>query len=110
MGGPFCTDLSPTATNVVRGLESALEAVLRAMTWDLRTANEREDAKDRFAITGAPWRWHLVDGYLIEYRSLKKTESAKCPSGGFFVNSLMEATPAMHFYMRGKNTARRRRK
>jgi hypothetical protein len=101
MGQPACTELSPTATNVVRGLGSVLETVLRAMTWDLRISTAPQDPTDRLAITGAPWRWHLADGYLIEYRSLKRTESNECPKGGFFVNNLILATPTIRTYMQG---------
>jgi hypothetical protein len=106
MGEPACTEMSPTATKVVRGLGSALESVITAMTRDLRTSTAPQDATDRLAVTGAPWRWHLAGGYLIEYRSLKRTESKVCPKGGFFVNNLIAATPTILIYMGGKKAAR----
>jgi hypothetical protein len=98
---PACTDMSPAAVNVVRGLGSAQEAVLRAMSWDLRDSTAPEDPTDCLSVTGRPWRWHLAENYLIEYRTLtRQDKSAQCPRGGFFVNHVTEATPEMLAYMR----------
>jgi hypothetical protein len=103
MKEPACTDMSPAAINVVRGLGSAQKAVLSAMLWDLKASRDPEDGTDCLSVTGKPWRWHLVGDRLIEYRSLTRADkNAQCPKGGFFVNQVTVAKPEVLAYMQLK--------
>jgi hypothetical protein len=101
MAKPACTELSPVATNAIRGLGVTQREVLRATLWDLRPARGSEDDTDRVSVDGRPWRWHLVGKHVIEYRSLTVADkNARCPKGGFFVQNVVRVTPEILAYMR----------
>ena len=99
-----CNDVSSGAEHQVRRLGSAQRAVIKAMLYELRDSAAQQDQTDRLAETGGPWRWHLADGYVIDYRPLtKQDKNTRCPKGGYLINQVVKATPAMLVYMRLKS-------
>ena len=106
-----CHYTSSVAEHQARKLRSAQMIVMRSILRELRDSSAQEDSTDCLSPTGRPWRWHLVAGYIIDYRSLTKMDKiTRCPHGGYLINQIVKATPEMLAYMRSKPGVARRRK